>query len=153
MDVEGEVLVPAPPDEVWRRLTDAAILARCIPGCERMVRVAEHRYEAEIHVRYGPVHASFRTDIALTEVDAPHSYVLSGHGHGGLAGVGEGRAAMRLAAVRGGTAVGYSAWLTAGGTLGKLGSRLLGGTTRKLIERFFSTFLATFEDGDRLRAE
>ena len=145
MDVEGEVVVPAAPAEVWRRLTDPAILQRCIPGCERMTRLAEHGYEAEIHAHYGPVHARFLTDIALTEVDAPRSYVLSGRGHGGLAGVGEGRAAVRLEAVPGGTAVRYSAALSAGGTLGRLGSRLLGGTTRRLIERFFTAFAATFD--------
>jgi uncharacterized protein len=146
MDVEGDIHVPAPPEVVWARLIDPAVLKRCIPGCTRMTRLAPHRFEAEIEVRYGPVHASFLTDIALTDVVAPAHYVLSGRGHGGLAGVGEGRAEVRLDAAPGGTAVRYRAALSAAGALGRIGSRLLGGTTRRLIDRFFAAFLATFDE-------
>src|SRR5690606_17452116 len=34
---EGETIVPIPPDEVWRRLTDAATLAAIVAGCRKLV--------------------------------------------------------------------------------------------------------------------
>ncbi len=144
MDVEGEFVLPAAPALVWLRLNDPHVLARCIPGCQRMTRVDAERFECEIRISYGLLKASFMTRLVLANVRAPDSYTLIASGQGGLAGLGEGVADVRLLPVADGTMLRYAARLSASGRISKLGSHLLGTTTRRLAEKFFKAFAASF---------
>lgn len=152
MDVEGEYQLPAAPAEVWRRLNDPAVLVGCIPGCQRMTRIDAHHFECEILVSYGPIKASFMTLLVLSNVRAPDAYTLTGRSQGGLAGFGEGVADVSLVAMAGGTRLCYVARLSASGRIAKIGARWLGGATRRMTEKFFAAFAATFaEIGDDAR--
>ncbi len=144
MDVEGEFLLPAAPAEVWRRLNDPQVLVRCIPGCQRMTRIDAENFECEILVSYGPVKASFLTALLLSNVRAPDAYTLTGRSQGGLAGFGEGVADVWLLAATEGTTLRYAARLSARGRIAMIGARWLGGATRRMTEKFFAAFAATF---------
>lgn len=144
MDVTGEFLLPAPPALVWRRLNDPDVLVRCIPGCQRMTRLDAENFECEIRVSYGPVRANFLTLLALSNIRAPQSYTLTGRSQGGLAGFGEGVADVWLLPVAEGTSLRYAARLSASGRIAQIGARMLGSTTRRMTEKFFGAFAATF---------
>ncbi len=146
MDVEGEYLLPASPAAVWHGLNDPQVLVRCIPGCQRMVRISSVHFECEIRVSYGPIKATFMTDILLSNVCAPDSYTLTGRSQGGLSGFGEGVADVRLLAIESGTRLRYAARLSAGGRIAKIGTRWLNGATRRMTEKFFGAFAATFDE-------
>lgn len=145
MDVEGEFEVPAAPADVWERLHDPCVLARCIPGCQRMTRVDAERFECEILVSYGLLKATFQTLLELSNINAPNSYTLTGRSQGGLAGLGEGVADVRLEPITAGTRLRYAARLSTSGRISRIGSRLLASTTRRLTERFFAAFAASFD--------
>ena len=38
MELQDEITIPAPRDEVYKALNDVAVLKACIPGCEELER-------------------------------------------------------------------------------------------------------------------
>ncbi len=44
MNLDGSAVLHGSPDDVWRALTDPAVLARTIPGCESLEQVGVDEY-------------------------------------------------------------------------------------------------------------
>jgi hypothetical protein len=140
MDISGEFTIPAARERVWVALNDPQVLKRCIPGCDELEQTAEGRFEARMSTKIGPVKARFDTDIELSNVNPPESYTISGQGKGGPAGFGKGSADVTLEAQGEQTILRYTAALQVGGKLAQIGSRLVGGSARKIANDFFSRF-------------
>lgn len=131
-----------PREAVWAALMDADVLRRCVPGCQSLEETAPNEYAGKVALAIGPVKASFDTALKLTDLDAPASYKLTGSGQGGAVGFGEGFAAVSLQDESGEeTVLRYTAGFQVGGRLAQLGSRLVLGTTRKLVDEFFENFI------------
>jgi carbon monoxide dehydrogenase subunit G len=140
MDISGEFTIPAPRERVWAALNDPETLKRCIPGCESLEQTSDTAFDAKMSAKIGPVKARFDTAIELSNVNPPQSYTISGQGKGGPAGFGKGSADVSLEAQGDATVLRYSAALQVGGKLAQIGSRLVGGTARKIANDFFSKF-------------
>lgn len=140
MDINGEFTIPADRERVWDALNDPQVLARCIPGCEELVRTSDTSFDAKMSAKVGPVKARFDTSIELSDINPPHSYTISGQGKGGPAGFGKGAAQVELEQQDEQTVLRYSAELQVGGKLAQIGSRLVGGTAKKIANDFFSRF-------------
>ena len=141
MDITGEYRVPLSREAVFEALNDPEVLGRCIPGCQAIEQVGEHEYDADVVARVGPVKARFRTRIAVSDLNPPEGYTLSGEGQGGAAGFAAGSADVSLEAVDGETVLRYSARIRPGGKIAQVGSRLIGGAARKIGADFFSRFV------------
>ena len=142
MNIEGEYQLPCNLSEAWQALNDPRTLQGCIPGCDSIEATAENSYECLITAKYGPVKTRFRTVLNVSNVNAPHSYTLSGEGKGGAAGFGKGKADVQLSQEGDATLLRYQAEFSVGGKLAQVGSRLVAATTRKLANDFFSRFSA-----------
>ena len=125
------------------------VLKECIPGCDSLEQQEDGSLHAAVTAKIGPVKARFNTGISLTEVNAPVSYTLVGEGKGGAAGFARGTADVQLEESEEGTLLTYTAGIQPGGKLAQVGSRLLGGTVRKLSEQFFANFKEHVEGGSR----
>lgn len=68
MELQGRRLIPAPPAAVWAALNDAAVLQRCIPGCEEVLQLAAEVRSARVAVKLGPVRARFNGRLTLRDV-------------------------------------------------------------------------------------
>ncbi len=143
MEQQGEYLIPAPQSAVWAALNDADVLARCIPGCQTMVREDDTHFSAKVKAKVGPVSATFDVGLELQDVVAPDSYRISGNVKGGPAGFGKGGATVRLEA-KGATLtrLTYDIDASIGGKLAQVGSRLIDAATRKMADEFFTAFSA-----------
>lgn len=146
MDINGEFTIPADRERVWVALNDSKVLARCIPGCEELVRTSDTTFDAKMSAKVGPVKARFDTSIELSNVNPPSSYTISGQGKGGPAGFGKGAAQVVLEEQDSQTVLRYSADLQVGGKLAQIGSRLVGGTAKKIANDFFSRFVEEFSE-------
>lgn len=142
MNIEGEYQLPCKIGEAWQALNDPHTLKLCIAGCESIEKTGENSFECLITAKYGPVKTRFKTILNLTNINAPHSYTLSGEGKGGGAGFGKGSADVRLSQEGEMTRLRYQAQFSVGGKLAQVGSRLVGSTTRKLANDFFTRFSA-----------
>jgi len=140
MRFEGDHLIPADPETVWRGLNDPEVLRRAIPGCEAMERTGENEFTATVVARVGPVSASFRGKVELSDLVPPVSYRISGRGQGGAAGFAKGGAEIILAPEGAGTRLRYMADVELGGKLAAVGGRLIQSVARKTAEDFFNAF-------------
>lgn len=141
MDMTGDCRIGAPRDVVWAALNDPDVLRQCIPGCEELEKVSDTGYAAKVVAKVGPVKAKFAGKVALSDMDPPNGYTISGEGTGGAAGFGKGSARVRL--VEDGpaaTLLTYEAHATVGGKLAQIGSRLVDATARKMADDFFARF-------------
>ena len=141
MDMHGELRIPAPRDEVWKRLNDPETLKNCIPGCESIEKVSDTEFTAKIVARVGPVKANFSGKVTLTDLNPPASYTITGEGTGGVAGFAKGSAKVALDDAGGETVMRYGVQAQVGGKLAQIGSRLIDATSRKMADEFFSRFV------------
>lgn len=140
MDLSDEIIIPAPRARVYAALQDTAILSRCIPGCEELLRHSDTDLEAKVVLKVGPVKARFSGKVTLNPENPPERFSLTGEGNGGVAGFAKGGATVTLEDRGGETLLRYDARADIGGKLAQLGSRLLQGTAQKLAAAFFEEF-------------
>ena len=96
MELEQTVFIPSERSVVWAGLNDPEILKRSLPGCEHFEVTGENQFEMVVTTRIGPVKATFRGKIELSNIEAPHRYVINGEGKGGVAGFAKGSASVEL---------------------------------------------------------
>jgi carbon monoxide dehydrogenase subunit G len=131
---------------VWAALNDADVLKACIPGCEELTGSPEEGFHATVKQKVGPVKATFKGGVTLSDVVPGTSYTISGEGKGGVAGFAKGAAQVSLSdAEGGGTELHYDMDAKVGGKLAQLGSRLIDSFARKMADQFFERFQAHVE--------
>jgi carbon monoxide dehydrogenase subunit G len=146
MEMAGSRLIAADRAVVWAALNDPEVLKACIPGCKEMVPTPEGGFEATVSQKVGPVSATFKGAVTLSDVVEGRSYRISGEGKGGAAGFAKGGADVRLADAEGGTALDYTVEAHVGGKLAQLGSRIIDGFAKKMADQFFDRFQAAVEE-------
>ena len=146
MEMTGSRQLRASTDAVWQRLNDAETLKSCIPGCTELTGSPEEGFEATVVQKVGPVKATFKGKVTLSDIVAGKSYTITGEGSGGVAGYAKGGANVSLApGDEGGTELTYTVNANVGGKIAQLGSRLIDGFARKLADQFLENFQAAVE--------
>jgi carbon monoxide dehydrogenase subunit G len=145
MNLEGSTVIGADRASVWAALNDPEVLRACIPGCQTLAKTSETAFEAEVKQKVGPVSATFRGVVELSDLNPPESYRISGEGKGGAAGFAKGGADVALAEGPEGTVLTYRAEAHVGGKIAQLGSRLIDGFAHKMAGQFFETFKGQVE--------
>ena len=140
MTMTGEVMLPADRATVWAALNDPEVLKSCIPGAQELEKVSDTEFQATAKVAVGPVKASFKGKVLLSDMDPPNGYTITGEGQGGVAGFAKGGATVRLEEADGGTKMTYDVQAQVGGKLAQLGGRLINGVAKKYADQFFDTF-------------
>lgn len=154
MRIEGSHGIKAPRDAVWEALLDLEVLSRTVPGCERLERVGELKYEGEMSVRIGPVEGKFRGTLELSDLEPGSGYRFSLNGNG-PAGFFEGQGSVRLEEGRSDesgfeeappTQLHYELEAQVGGRIASVGQRLLDSSakviTRQSLERLNEQIVA-----------
>lgn len=142
MDMSGEYRIAAPREIVWASLNDPDLLRECIPGCEEVEKTSPTEFVAKVTAKVGPVKARFSGKVAMSDLDPPNGYRISGEGQGGAAGFAKGGAEVKLEADGADTLMRYTVNANVGGKLAQIGSRLIDATARKMAEDFFGRFAA-----------
>lgn len=141
MTMKGEVTLPASKQSVWEKLNDPVVLKECIPGCQALEKTSDTSFSATAKIKVGPVSATFKGAVELTDLDPPNGYKISGQGEGGVAGFAKGGARVALTdAPGGGTILAYDVEANVGGKLAQLGGRLIDGVAKKNADSFFAKF-------------
>lgn len=135
--------MPAPVADVWRALNDPETLKAAIPGCESMVPEGENTFRLTLLAKVGPVSARFAGKAQMSDIVAPHAYSIRFEGSAGGAGFVKGEAHITLApAGVAETLLEYRAHALVGGKLAQVGSRLIDAAANKVVEEFFTRFVA-----------
>ena len=153
MDMTGERRIPAPRQKVWDALNDTEVLKSCIPGCESLQRLSDTAMKATAAIKIGPISARFTGNVALSDMDPPNSYRISGEGQGGVAGFAKGGANVRLSDDGPFTVLSYDVKAQVGGKIAQLGARLIDATSKQMADLFFDRFTAEVSGPQAIAAQ
>jgi carbon monoxide dehydrogenase subunit G len=156
MTMTGEATLPAARTKVWAMLNDPEILKLCIPGCQSLEKTSDTSFAAVAKLKIGPVSATFKGAVQLSDLDPPNGYTISGEGEGGIAGFAKGGAKVHLTDAEGApgsTLLKYDVQANVGGKIAQLGSRLIDGVAKKMADQFFSNFSTAASGGSAAPAE
>lgn len=145
MDFTGRYVIAAPPQKVWEGINDPTILKLCIPGCEQLDKTSPTDFVATAKLKIGPVSATFKGKVTLSDMEPPHGCTLTGEGQGGVAGFAKGGAQVVLTPEGDHTVLTYTAKASVGGKLAQIGQRLIDGAAKQIADDFFKRFTAALE--------
>jgi uncharacterized protein len=138
VNLDGSAVLQGTPDDVWRALTDPAVLARTIPGCLALERVGEDSYRMDVSVGVGAVKGTYAGEVHLTDQQRPTSYVMHASGAGAP---GQVRATVTIELAPDGdsaTVLTYSADAVVGGPVAGVGQRMITGVAKRMAAQFFT---------------
>lgn len=137
--------IKADPATVWAAILNPEVLKECVPGCESMNGNADEGFEAVVTQKVGPVKATFKGAVSISDRIEGKSLKISGEGKGGPAGFAKGGAVVTLEPMEGGTKLTYEVDASVGGKIAQLGSRIIDGFAKKMADEFFTRFQAAVE--------
>lgn len=150
MDFSGRYVIDAAPHKVWEGLNNPDVLRSCIPGCEQLDKISPTDFIATAKLKIGPLSATFKGKVTLSDLEPPTRCRLTGEGQGGVAGFAKGGAEVVLTPEGDGTVLTYTAKASVGGKLAQIGQRLIDGAAKQIADDFFKRFAAALEAPDLL---
>ncbi|MGH8247999.1 MAG: SRPBCC family protein [Gammaproteobacteria bacterium] len=139
MKVEGAQDLPASRQRVWDMLMDPAVLARCLPGCEKLEPIGENSYRASLKIGLAAIKGGYTGTVNLSELSHPKSFKMTLEGKGSPGFV-RGTAVIKLAEQGDTTELQYSGEVQVGGLIASIGQRMLQGMTTTMLHHFFEAF-------------
>jgi carbon monoxide dehydrogenase subunit G len=136
MKVSGAYPLAVPQERAYALLQDPAILAKCMPGCEGLDKIAENEYAMRMKMVLASISGQFTGKVKIADPNPPNSFRLIVEGAGKI-GFMKGEGLLTLTPEGTGTSVQFDGDVQVGGTMASVGQRLLDTTARMLIKRFF----------------
>ncbi|HJX43228.1 MAG TPA: SRPBCC domain-containing protein [Geodermatophilus sp.] len=137
MNLDGSAVLHGTPEEVWTVITDPAVLARTIPGCESLQRTGEDEYRLDVAVGVGAIRGTYAGEVRLSDQQRPSSYVMHASGAGAPGNV-RAKVAIELQPTDEGTTLTYSADAVVGGPVAGVGQRMITGVAKRMAGQFFT---------------
>jgi carbon monoxide dehydrogenase subunit G len=131
--VQGTYTFEAPLETVWNALFDPEVLARTLPGCEKLEREG-NQFKGDINVKMGPVQGKFQGKVDITDIKELESYTMIVDGRG-PAGFGKATALMRVHSEGTGTRLDYDSDVQVGGKIASVGQRLIDASSRAIVKQ------------------
>jgi carbon monoxide dehydrogenase subunit G len=122
-------------------MQDPEILARAIPGCESLEKIGENEYKMKMKMALASISGSFEGKVRITDQTPPTSFRLIVEGAGKIGFV-KGDGLLKLSPAEGGTEVAYEGDAQVGGTMAAVGQRLIDGTSKMMIKKFFEKLVS-----------
>lgn len=141
MKVSGTYTLDAPRQQVWDALNDIDVLARVVPGCQRLEQIGENEYEGTLKIGIAAVRGTYSGKIRITDIQAPSHYKLIANGRSS-SGVVDGSGTVDLEEQDGKTILTYGGDADIGGTLASVGQRLIEGASRQLLNQSLKALAA-----------
>ena len=138
MKISGAATLASEPQQVWDAFHDPAVLARCLPGCERLTELGPDHYAMTVTAGVAAIKGTYDGEVSLRDPQHPDSFTMKASG-AGAPGTVDADVVVRLApGASGGTDLSYDADAAVGGVIGGVGQRMLAGVTKKMAGQFFS---------------
>src|SRR5262245_35851007 len=137
MDITGTYTFAAPAERVWDLMLDPAAIASCIPGCDRLEPDGIDRYKAAITIGMAAITGSYEGTVTISDKVEPSSYTLTVEGQG-RPGFVKGTVTITLRGAGANTIVDVNGTAQTGGTIARLGQRLIGSAAKMMQDRFFA---------------
>ena len=136
MKISGSYTLPLPLERAYQMMQDPEVLARAIPGCQGLQKTGESEYRMKMHMALASLSGAFEGKVRIADQTPPSSFRLVVEGSGRI-GFLKGEGLLKLWAADGGTEVSYEGDAQVGGTIAAVGQRLIDGTAKMMIRKFF----------------
>lgn len=143
MKITGSHSLAVPPERAYQMMQDPEILARAMPGCEALEKIGDNEYRMKMKMVLASLSGVFDGQVRIADQNPPSSFrlIVQGSGRPGFI---KGDGLLNLSpGADGGTEVSYDGELQVGGTIAAVGQRLLDGTAKILIKKFFEKLAAS----------
>jgi carbon monoxide dehydrogenase subunit G len=132
--ITGTYTIDAPQEQVWAALNDMEVLARIVPGCERLDQTGDNEYEGTVKIGIQSIKGTYSGRIRIDDIQPPHHYKLIASGRSAN-GVVDGAGTVDLAEQDGKTILTYGGDAQIGGMLASVGQRLIEGASKQMINQ------------------
>lgn len=148
MKISGSYTLPLAPERAYQILQDPGILAQAMPGCESLEQIGPDEYRMKMKVLLAALSGQFEGKVRIAEQAPPTSFRLIVEGNGRI-GFLKGDGLLKLAPAATvrvlsdapseppSTIVSYEGDAHVGGTMAAVGQRLIDGTAKMMIRKFF----------------
>ena len=144
MKISGSYTLPVALERAYQILQDPAMLAKAMPGCESLEKIGPDEYRMQMKVLLAALSGQFAGKVRIADQAPPTSFRLLVEGSGRI-GFLKGDGLLKLssaATVRAPsepppTIVSYEGEAQVGGTMAAVGQRLIDGTAKMMIKKFF----------------
>lgn len=139
MKLEGSYTVHASREIVYHQLLNPAVLARAMPGCEKLVPNPDGSFSAEMRVGISVVKGRYRARVQVLDAVPPEHYrmKMDGQGTGGFL---KAEGTLTLSEESANTVIHYSGEAEVGGPIAAVAQRLMVGAARQIAHQFFEAF-------------
>jgi carbon monoxide dehydrogenase subunit G len=146
MKVEGELTVPAPREQVFRRLSDARFFASCVEGVEDLTEIDPTHYQAVFETKVAYMKFRFKVTVEVASMQPPEMIEAKVEGTP-LGIVGRLAAVTRTWLTQEGneTKITYAVDANLTGKLGSIGQPVLKSKAKEMERRFAQRLRAAFE--------
>jgi len=120
-------------------MQDPEVLARAMPGCESLEKIGDDEYRMKMKMALASISGNFEGKVRIADQNPPSSFRLIVEGAGKIGFV-KGEGLLQLSPVEGNpnsTEVSYDGDVQVGGTIAAVGQRLIDGTAKMMIRKFF----------------
>jgi len=148
MKISGSHEVNAPRGRVYTAMTDPAVLAVAIPGCEKLEKTGGDTYSVTLRAGVGSVKGLFTGTVRLEEMRAPEHYKILVDGKG-APGFMKGSGELDLTERDGRTEIRYSGDVQVGGTIAGVGQRMIEGAAKMMASQFFRAIESEAQQADK----
>jgi carbon monoxide dehydrogenase subunit G len=137
LKIEGTYAIPAPREVVWQHLMNPDVLARSLPGCEKLEPNSDGSYQTELKISIAAVKGTYRGRVEILDLIPPERYRMKVQGQGSSGFVkGEGTLTLSDEGPAA-TKISYSGDAQVGGVIASVGQRLIHAAAHQMATHFF----------------
>ncbi|MCY4289495.1 MAG: carbon monoxide dehydrogenase subunit G [Aestuariivita sp.] len=139
MKMQDSREIRAAREVVFNAIVDPEVLKECIAGAESVNGNVDDGYEAVVTQKVGPVKATFKGQVTISDIVGSEALTITGSGKGGAAGFANGSAVVTLSDLGDAvTKLSYEIEVKIGGKLAQIGSRIIEAFAKKMADKFFT---------------
>jgi carbon monoxide dehydrogenase subunit G len=142
LKINGSYPLPVTPERAYELLQDPEVLAQCMPGTERLVKIGSDEYEMKMKMVISAVQGLFAGKVRIADQKPPEQFRLIVEGSGKV-GFMRGDGLLTLSSASATTEVHYEGEVHVGGVIAGVGQRLLDTTAKIVIRKFFEKLTAS----------
>lgn len=137
--LEKKYILDISQQNVWEAILDPETLAEILPNCKSLDPIGDHKFNANIEIKIGPIKGQFKSKLSLFDLDPPNGYKFDVNGDGSkgqMRGAGE----IQLSSQNDGTEFIFTATGSVSGIIARVGQRLIEATGKRLMDQGFENF-------------
>lgn len=136
LKLTGTHTIGATVERAFELLIDPEVLARCMPGCDKLEHRADGVYDMAVSAGIGPVRGKYTGSVTLSDIQPPERYTMVVDIKG-TTGFVKGQGVVELAPDGENTRISFEGDVQIGGPIAAVGQRMHASAARLMTRQLF----------------